>query len=144
MIRKAVESDVESLCSIDTIARVDPSRHDYIRRRVREGRCYVLTIPDESPDNERIVGYGVLTYEFYECGMIEMLMVDPNFRRDRFGSALVRHMETECRTAKLFTSTNESNAPMLGLLTSLGYQPSGIIQNLDAGDPELVYFKQLR
>jgi hypothetical protein len=33
---------------------------------------------------------------------------------------------------------------MQSLLAKLGYVPSGIIYNLDEGDPELVYFKQLR
>jgi len=57
---------------------------------------------------------------------------------------LVRHVEQECRTPKLFTSTNESNAPMRALLAKLGFSPSGVIENLDEGDPELVFFKRLR
>ena len=137
MIRKAVESDIETLCAIDTAARDDPSRHDFIGRRVREGNCYVLT----SEDAGQIAAYGVLTYSFYEQGLIDMLMVDVERRRQGFGSELMRHMESECRTEKLFTSTNESNAAMQALLAKLGYSPSGIIYNLDPGDPELVYFK---
>jgi hypothetical protein len=35
----------------------------------------------------------------------------------------------------LFASTNESNVPMQALLDSLGYVQSGIINNLDPGDP---------
>jgi hypothetical protein len=33
---------------------------------------------------------------------------------------------------------------MRSLLTKLGFEPSGIIENLDDGDPELVFFKRLR
>ena len=44
---------------------------------------------------------------------------------------------------KLFTSTNRSNAPMQSLLAKLGYRPSGVIENLDEGDPELVYMKHV-
>jgi GNAT superfamily N-acetyltransferase len=137
VIRIAVESDIEEICSIDRIAQNDPSRRDFIRRRVCEGTCYVLV------DNKHIAAYGVLTYDFHDCGMIDMLMVAQDKRRQGFGSDLMRHMERECRTAKLFTSTNESNASMQSLLTKLGYSPSGIIYNLDEGDPELVYFKHL-
>ncbi len=140
MIRKAVERDIETLCAIDTVAPNDPARHEFIRRRVREEQCYVLTV---DPD-QQIAAYGVLTYAFYDCGMIDMLMVAIDHRRRGFGSQLMRHMESECRTEKLFTSTNESNNAMRTLLGSLGYQPSGVIYNLDDGDPELVYFKQLR
>jgi hypothetical protein len=53
-------------------------------------------------------------------------------------------MEQRCKTAKLFTSTNQSNKPMQVLLNRLGYRPSGVIENLDEGDPELVYMKQVR
>jgi hypothetical protein len=58
-------------------------------------------------------------------------------------TALVRHLEQWCITGKLFTSTNESNKPMQGLLQSLAYQPSGTVYNLDEGDPEIFYFKRL-
>ena len=53
-------------------------------------------------------------------------------------------MESLCRTPKLFTSTNLSNLPMQSLLAKLEYQLSGVIHNLDEGDPEIVYFKRLR
>jgi hypothetical protein len=46
-------------------------------------------------------------------------------------------------TEKLFTSTNLSNLPMQGIMSKLGYRPSGVIENLDPGDPELIYFKRL-
>ena len=139
MIRNAVESDIETLIAIDTVARSDESRHEFISRRVREGSCYVL-IDD---DTEQVAAYGVLSYDFYDCGMIDMLVVSPVLRRRGFGSDLMRHMESECRTEKLFTSTNESNTPMRSLLAKLGYSSSGVIHNLDPGDPELVFFKRL-
>lgn len=53
-------------------------------------------------------------------------------------------LERRCATPKLFTSTNVSNLPMQALLRKLGYHESGIIFNLDPGDPELVYWKVLR
>jgi hypothetical protein len=44
------------------------------------------------------------------------------------------------RGDQIFTSTNRSNAPMQGLLASLGWQLSGELDGLDEGDPELVYY----
>jgi hypothetical protein len=73
-----------------------------------------------------------------------MLYVDSDYRRCGAGAALLKHMQSLCETPKLFTSTNLSNLPMQSLLAKLGYVLSGVIHNLDEGDPEIVYFKRLR
>jgi hypothetical protein len=54
------------------------------------------------------------------------------------------YIEHHCQTPKIFTSTNRSNGHMQGLLKKLGYEPSGVIENLDEGDPEFVYMTRLR
>ena len=137
-MRPAVESDGEALCSLDLIAREESERREYIRREVGNGSCYVVVAGEE------VVGYGVLNYTFYHNGFIDMLYVNSEHRRRGVGAALLRHMESLCRTAKLFTSTNLSNLPMQSMLAKSGYELSGVIHNLDEGDPELVFFKRLR
>jgi hypothetical protein len=94
--------------------------------------------------NETVIGYGVLNYTFFNNGSIDTLYIDMDHRRCGAGAALVKHMESLCKTPKLFTTTNLSNLPMQSLLTKLEYTLSGIIHNLDDGDPEIVYFKRLR
>ena len=136
-IRPAMEEDVEVLCSFDQVAQREEERRVFIRREVLEGNCFVA-VADVPP-----IGYGVLNYTFYYNGCIDMLYVHSDHRRSGAGTALMRHMESLCRTPKLFTSTNLSNLPMQSLLAKLGYQLSGVIQNLDEGDPEIVYFKHL-
>jgi hypothetical protein len=42
---------------------------------------------------------------------------------------------------RLFVTTNTSNAPMRALLAREGYLASGTIDNIDPGDPELVFVK---
>ena len=137
-IRPAVETDVDTLCSLDHIARRENERREFIRREVASGNCFVAVI------DETVVGYGVLNYTFHHHGCIDMLYVDSDHRRRGAGAELLRHMESLCTTAKLFTSTNLSNLPMQSLLTKLDYVLSGVIHNLDDGDPEIVYFKRLR
>jgi GNAT superfamily N-acetyltransferase len=134
---QAVETDIESLYSLDLIAHQQDERREFLRREVASGNCFVAVVDGE------VIGYGVLNYTFYNNGFIDMLYVDPDHRRRGAGAALLRHMESLCRTSKLFTSTNRSNLLMQSLLAKLGYKLSGEIHNLDEGDPEIVYFKRL-
>jgi GNAT superfamily N-acetyltransferase len=136
-IRPAVENDVEALCAFDLIARREEERRAFIRREVVAGNCFVA-VTDETP-----IGYGVLNYTFYDNGCIDMLYVHSEHRRRGAGEALLRHLESLCRPPKLFTSTNLSNLRMQSLLAKLEYELSGVIHNLDEGDPEIVYFKRL-
>lgn len=137
-IRPAVETDIEILCSFDLIAQRENERREFIRRVITAGECFVALI------NEQVIGYGVLNYTFYYVGCIDMLYVHSDYRQSGAGAALLRHLESLCRTPKLFTSTNLSNLPMQSLLAKLGYVLSGVIHNLDEDDPEIVYFKRLR
>ena len=132
MIRPALPADAAEIVGFDHIAALSPARRDFIQRSVEAGRCFVAA------DGGRVVGYAVLEYTFYDNGWVAMLYVAEGFRRRGVGAALVRRLERECRTPKLFTSTNESNTRMRALLAKLGFRPSGVIENLDEGDPELV------
>ena len=136
-IRTAAGHDIEALCSFDLIARQESERRDFIRREVLSGNCFVAVA------GGTVIGYGVLNYTFYYQGCIDMLYVHSEHRRRGAGAALLRHMESLCRTPKLFTSTNLSNLRMQWLLAKLEYELSGVIHNLDEGDPEIVYFKRL-
>ncbi len=137
-IRGGTLADVEALVALDEIAEREPARRDYITRTLQAGHAFV------AERDGRVVGYGVLTYSFYSCGMIELIYVALDCRREGVGRALVQYGESRCQTAKLFTSTNLFNKPMQMLLASSGYRLSGYIENLDPGDPELVYYKRLK
>jgi GNAT superfamily N-acetyltransferase len=100
-------------------------------------QCFVA-LDDLEP-----VGYAVLSYQFYNNGWVDMLYVGRDSRRRGIGSALMAHLAQNCITQKLFASTNQSNKPMQALLEKAGFESSGVIHNLDVGDPELVYFKLL-
>ncbi len=136
-IRLALESDIEAVCSLDLISRQESERREFIRREVTSGNCFIAAT------EETVIGYGVLNYTFYNNGCIDMLYIHAEHRRRGAGAALLKHMESLCRTSKLFTSTNLSNLPMQSLLAKAGYVLSGVIHNLDEGDPEIVYFKRL-
>jgi ribosomal protein S18 acetylase RimI-like enzyme len=137
MIRPAQESDIQAIWSFDHIAQHDEQRRTFIRLAVLTGQCSVAIA------GQQIIGYAVLEYSFYAYGFMAMVYIHPDHRHAGAGSALIRYLESLCQTEKLFTSTNASNLPMQALLTKMGYIRSGMIENLDEADPELVYFKKL-
>jgi ribosomal protein S18 acetylase RimI-like enzyme len=76
---------------------------------------------------------------FFEKVFISLLIVDPGVRRRGIGQALLEAAALEHE--EVWTSTNQSNMAMRGLLTKTGWMFCGGISGLDAGDPE-VFFKK--
>lgn len=136
-IRPAVPDDIAAITAFDLIAQKEDERVEFIRRVVHANEAYVAV------EGETVIGYGVLNYTFYYQGCIDMLYVHAGHRRKGAGEALLAHMESLCRTKKLFTSTNLSNLPMQTLLAKMNYVLSGVIHNLDEDDREIVYFKRI-
>ena len=136
-IRKATESDIAAIIAVDHVAAHDENRRRHIRDWV-SGDSTIVAVVDDA-----VVGYAILEYTFFSQGFISMLIVAEASRRKGVGTALVSHLEEICKTEKLFTSTNESNEPMQALMHRMSYEPSGVVHNLDDGDPELFYFKKL-
>ena len=136
-ISKATEIDIEAIISVDSMAVLDGNRRQCICEWVSRDSAFVAVVEDA------VVGYAVLEYTFFSQGFISMLIIAEEYRRKGVGTALISHLEEICNTDKLFTSTNKSNEPMQALMQSMSYGPSGVVFNLDDGDPELFYFKRL-
>jgi ribosomal protein S18 acetylase RimI-like enzyme len=133
-IRIATIADYDKLTALDTIAPGETERTVQIRTWIETGCCHVAEI------DSNIGAYGVLTYQFFGNGFIEMVMVEEQFRGQGLGIALVRHFKAICATPKLFASTNLSNQRMQKLLKTAGFRTSGFIDNLDENDPEIVFY----
>ena len=133
-LRKATTDDRDAIIAFDHIAQSDPQRVHFIDRILVAELCLV------AERDGQVIAYGVLEYTFFDNGFISMIYVAPRERLRGVGSALVEALTDRCKTTKLFTSTNQSNASMQRLLERRGFASSGIIHNLDPGDPELVYF----
>lgn len=137
IFRIATSMDADAIIVLDHIAKTDKKRVEFIYNQIESSSCYIAL------KEEKLVAYAVLNYKFYDNGWIELLYVHPKYRRQGIGSALVSYLFKVCSTEKLFTSTNQSNLPMQQLVATLGFSRSGIIENLDEGDPELIYLKLL-
>lgn len=139
-----VEVSIASIDDFENILGLDESvygfrtRGKFIAGSILKDECF------KASANGQIVGFIILNYTFYENGFIGLLIVDNSYRRMKVGKRLMDYAESKCTAEKLFTSTNRSNLPMQGLLSSCGYIRSGYIDNLDEGDPELVFYKRIK
>ncbi len=136
--RKAEIKDALSIKRIDTIASTNPARSEMIDSWLRHDIVIMAEIGRD------IVGYGVINHEFFRQSQIDMLMIAKEHRGKRIGEMLLLSLEKYADTPKLFVTTNLSNHSMQKILFRSGYKPCGYIDELDPGDPELVFVKYIR
>jgi GNAT superfamily N-acetyltransferase len=136
-VRPATLADFDGMLALDSGYPHGSPRAIAVHAWVAAGCAYVAV--DESP-----VGYAVMTRSFFDRAFIELLMVGAQFRRRGIASAMLAHLEDISPTPRLWTSTNESNAPMRALLESRSYIHSGTIEGVDDGDPEMFFRKHVR
>ncbi|WP_409254136.1 GNAT family N-acetyltransferase [Bacillus sp. SCS-153A] len=86
-------------------------------------------------------GFLIFNTHFFECAFISLVIVSPSKRRRGVASRLIESLIEMSPTSKVFSSTNRSNHTMQHVFDACGFKPSGIVENLDEGDPELIYFK---
>lgn len=129
--RLASSDDFAGLLALDTFAASDQNRAAEITGWLASAQVILAT------EDDAIVGYAALTRNFFHRPFVEMLMVATNARRRGVGRQLILHCAAQHDA--LWTSTNQSNAPMRALLESCGFILSGTIEGLDPGDPERIY-----
>ena len=129
-ISQATPADLAAVMAIDD----RPDRAIEVSQAVVSGRCSVARVGDE------IAGFGVRG-TFFGHDFLEVLVVAAEHRRHGVGTALVEAFAGRSPGAKVFTSTNASNAPMRALCRRLGFVEAGTIDHLDEGDPEVVYVR---
>lgn len=136
-IRLAISSDSQDLKKIDTVVPTEPSRVEMIDKWLRDEIVHVAELDGQ------VVGYGVFNHAFFHQGQVEMLMIHVDHRGKQIGEKILKTMEKICDTSKLYVTTNSSNHRMQRLLRRLGYRSGGYIHELDPGDPELVFVKDV-
>jgi ribosomal protein S18 acetylase RimI-like enzyme len=138
VIEPATMADCDAVCALDRTLPGVPDRASALRDWIARGECLVAKCDGAS------AGLIVANDSFFTQRFIVLVVVHPDFRRRGIASTLIQHVATTSPTAKLFTSTNRSNTAMQSLCHSLGFVPSGFVENLDDDDPELIYFKRVR
>lgn len=136
-VRLGATRDRKAIAACDPRVASDLHRRELIDAAIAARHCWAAEY------NSVVCGYGILTMNFFGRPFVELLYVAEGARRKGAGDTVLAAIEHARHEDRLFTSTNESNAPMRALLERRGYQPSGTITNLDPGDPELVFVKFL-
>ncbi|WP_261129801.1 GNAT family N-acetyltransferase [Bacillus sp. Marseille-Q3570] len=137
MIKAAEIEDLEGVLEIDREVIGHSERSASLEKAIREGGCFI------AKSDRGIAGFLIYDTSFFECSFISLVIVHPSERRKGVASRLIENFEQTTSTEKVFSSTNESNLPMAEVFSTLGYRKSGYIDNLDEGDPEIIYFKKL-
>ncbi|MGE7624901.1 GNAT family N-acetyltransferase [Viridibacillus sp. NPDC096237] len=127
--------NVEAIIKLDCDILGNTSRTKYIEKAVAEKRCLILK------EEETVQGFLLFDINFFECSFISLIIVSKAARRKGYATALITYFESISPTKKIFSSTNQSNTNMQKVFTSTGYVQSGFVENLDDGDPEIIYFK---
>jgi GNAT superfamily N-acetyltransferase len=125
---------------LDELTRVDPRLADP-GRRAHVGELLGLGLSWLAVADGEPVGFAIVSRHFFAFPFVDLLVVSEAARRGGVGSALMAHCAANHQADRIFTSTNESNAPMRALLAKAGWTPSGQVDNLDPGDPELFFVK---
>ena len=134
-LRRASRADLPALTAVDPRLVTESGRAGHIGDLLDLGVSWLAKMKGEA------VGYVVVSDHFFAHPFVDLLVVGEAHRRRGVGGKLMAKAEADHDDDRLFTSTNQSNLPMRALLAGRGYQVSGLIDNLDPDDPEIVYVK---
>ncbi|EDL65500.1 hypothetical protein BSG1_00340 [Bacillus sp. SG-1] len=137
IISKAQITDLDEIVAVDSEVIGSKARSSIIREAIKTGQCLA------AKENDTVGGFLIYNLHFFECTFISLVIVSPPQRRRGYASRLIESMFHHSPTPKIFSSTNRSNLAMQRVFAACGFQPSGIVENLDEGDPELIYFKRI-
>ena len=129
-------NNLEELVNIDEEVIGHNSRREYIKKAIEDERCIVAY-----DIKNQIVGFLLFDTHFFDCSFISLIIVRPTERRKGYATALIDYFINISPTRKIFSSTNKSNKSMQEVFKVNGFIESGFIENLDEGDPEIIYYR---
>ncbi|MGD6961369.1 GNAT family N-acetyltransferase [Fictibacillus phosphorivorans] len=134
-IQYAKKHHLQKIIELDKKMIGSDHRKEELGHAIKEERCLILYQEDE------IAAFLIYHTHFFDCCFISLIMVDPAHQRKGLASSLLTHMSRISPTNKLFSSTNESNESMKKVFIKNYFTKSGFIDNLDEGDPEIIYYR---
>lgn len=138
-LRKATYNDKSIVVDFDY--RLDKNEHIKLKREekitkaISYDECFLIL-----SDNQ-VVGFLIFDYRFFDQGWIELIIIDEKYRGKGIGGKVFDLLCEQCKTDKVFTSTNRSNTRMQKALAKANFSFAGELNGLDDGDPELFYYR---
>src|SRR5579872_1717444 len=137
-VRDGVAEDRPFMLALDGLVLGTPRSTAWYDKQLRAGHALV------AERDGVLAGFAIHHRHFFQRDFLALLIVEPWCRRSGVATALLRAVEKRCAGADLFTSTNASNQTMRQALKRWGFRATGRIDNIDPGDPELVFVKPIR
>jgi ribosomal protein S18 acetylase RimI-like enzyme len=132
---KSQLNDLDEIVNIDREVIGSDSRRKYIKKAIEEERCIAIK------NKFSFVGFLIFDTNFFDCSFISLIIIKPTERRKGYATSLMESFISISPTKKIFSSTNKSNKRMQEVFKANGFIQSGFVENLDEGDPEIIYFK---
>jgi ribosomal protein S18 acetylase RimI-like enzyme len=135
-IELAKKSDLLDLIHIDQAVIGNDHRSALIDKSIQDRCCFVCKIEG------RPAGFLLSNKQFFSHWFVSLVIVHPDCRKRGIVRGLFTAFEEMADEIKIFSSANQSHNIMQRLFLLLGYEKSGLIENLDEGDPEIIYVKK--
>lgn len=137
-IRSLEANDVQA--AVDLAASMVGARRAAALLRAHAERRELLV----AEEHREVVGLLAYRTDWFQCTFVSLVVVAEHARRRGVARALFQAVERRAPGARLFSSTDETNAASIQMHRALGFAPSGFIDNLPQGYRELLYYKRLR
>jgi GNAT superfamily N-acetyltransferase len=129
--------------SADDLSALEPILPAFLHPPYKRGRFLRALAGGEvvvAEDDGAVTGF-MWCNEFFGHTFVNVLAVANQYRRHGYAGILLAHAEQHALTDRVFTSTNASNATMHAVLARYGWRRCGEVDDIDPGDPEIVYVK---
>ena len=141
-LRKATRKDIAVVVdfdySLDKDEHIKLNREEKITKAISNDECFLILVENQE------VGFVIFDYRFFDQGWIELIIINEKYRGKGIGGKTFDLICEQCKSDKVFTSTNSSNIQMQRALSKADFAFSGEINGLDDGDPERFYFKWVK
>jgi len=141
-LRKATSKDIAVVVdfdyNLDKDEHIKLNREEKITKAISNDECFLILVENQE------VGFVIFDYRFFDQGWIELIIINEKYRGKGIGGKTFDLVCEQCKSDKIFTSTNSSNIQMQRALSKADFAFSGEINGLDDGDPERFYFKWVK
>lgn len=136
-IREVKASDLDAVVNLAAEVMGPERAGPFVRSHVER---HHLLVADDGDDVAGVLAYRT---DWFQCTLVSLAAVREDRRRRGVARALFEAVERMSPRPRLFSSTEETNAPSIRMLAALGFTPSGHIDNLPQGYRELLFYKRL-